>query len=171
MFQARKNIGPEIVFALLLSTTFLASPRSFAVEAKHTEEALTVAGQNDVSKMQQALFDRGYRGKVDGVMGLHTRQNIRAFQKAEKLAVTGRLDPQTAGKLGVNPESIRRSAGGAKRDIVEGKAGDEAAKGKPWAGTILAKTATRTSGTLPKVSSAADPEDNHQQQREDGPRE
>ena len=103
-------------------------------------------------------------------MGLRTRESIRALQKSEKLPATGRLDPQTAGKLGVNPESIRRNADGAKRRTVEGKAGNQVAKGKPWAGTILVKTARRTS-TLPKVSSAADPENNREKRREDGLRE
>jgi peptidoglycan hydrolase-like protein with peptidoglycan-binding domain len=103
-------------------------------------------------------------------MGLRTRESIRAFQKSEKLPATGRLDPQTAGKLGVNPESIRRNADGAKRRTVEGKAGNQVAEGKPWAGTILAKTARRTS-TLPKVSSAADPENNREKRRENGLRE
>ena len=171
MFLASKKMGTEIVFALLLSTTFAASLPSFAAEHGFSEEALAVVSQNDVRKMQQVLFDRGqYRGKVDGVMGLRTRESIRAFQRAEKLPATGHLDPQTAGKLGVNPEFIRKSAGGAKRDIVAGKdkSGNQAAKSKPWAGIILAKTARQTSRTVPKVPSGADPEDNSQKSHGDG---
>ena len=59
----------------------------------------------DVGEMQQTLQDEGhYRGKIDGVFGLRTRASIREFQKAENLPVTGQLDLQTAGKLGVRPE-------------------------------------------------------------------
>jgi len=55
--------------------------------------------------MQQILQDEGrYRGRVDGVVGLRTRASIRGFQKAENLPITGELDLQTAGKLGVRPE-------------------------------------------------------------------
>ena len=47
---------------------------------------------------------RHYSGQVDGVVGLRTRASIRGFQKTENLPVTGQLDAQTAGRLGVEPE-------------------------------------------------------------------
>ncbi|HWO34748.1 MAG TPA: peptidoglycan-binding domain-containing protein [Candidatus Acidoferrum sp.] len=68
-----------------------------------------VVQRNDVRKMQENLRGKGYyRGKVDGVFGLRTRASIRGFQEAENLTVTGQLDTQTAGKLGVSPERARR---------------------------------------------------------------
>ena len=76
----------------------------------------------DVNKIQETLRNRGhYRGKIDGVFGLRTRASIREFQKAENLPVTGHLDAQTAGKLGVTPEE-------------RGEAGYETPAGKPSAG-------------------------------------
>jgi peptidoglycan hydrolase-like protein with peptidoglycan-binding domain len=63
------------------------------------------APPNHVIEMQQALQGKGqYRGKVDGLLGLRTRASIRAYQKAENLPVTGRLDTPTAGRLGVAAE-------------------------------------------------------------------
>lgn len=78
--------------------------------------------------MQQTLGGKGhYRGKVDGVFGLRTQASIRGFQKAENQPVTGELDIQTAGKLGVRQE------GREKTDYVM-------TKGKPSAGIKWAKS-------------------------------
>jgi peptidoglycan hydrolase-like protein with peptidoglycan-binding domain len=55
-----------------------------------------------VKAVQQALKDKGHdAGPIDGVMGPHTMQALKEFQKAEGLKVTGRLDNQTREKLGV----------------------------------------------------------------------
>jgi peptidoglycan hydrolase-like protein with peptidoglycan-binding domain len=102
-----------IVFVLLYSAMFAASLPSCAAGPELSEEALAILRQNDVRNMQQALFDRGhYRGKVDGAMGLRTRESIRAFQKTENLPATGQLDPQTAHKLGITQDCVvaRRTA-------------------------------------------------------------
>jgi peptidoglycan hydrolase-like protein with peptidoglycan-binding domain len=91
--------------------------------------------------MQQALFDRGhYRGKVDGVMGLHTRESIRAFQETEHLPATGQFDSQTAHKLGITQDCVA-----AKRTL------HDVAKGKPWAGTRVVKGIKGPAKTLPKI--------------------
>jgi peptidoglycan hydrolase-like protein with peptidoglycan-binding domain len=85
--------------------------------------------------MQENLRGKGYfRGEVDGVFGLRTRAGIRGLQKAENLPVTGQLDTQTAGKLGVSPEG---------REEID----REAAKAKPSAGIERAKGAKRKSKT------------------------
>jgi peptidoglycan hydrolase-like protein with peptidoglycan-binding domain len=90
--------------------------------ANESKEVPVVAQPNDVKRIQEALQDNGqYGGKVDGVFGLRTRASIRGFQKAESLPVTGQLDAQTAGKLGVSPEGREET-------------GDETTKGKPSAG-------------------------------------
>jgi peptidoglycan hydrolase-like protein with peptidoglycan-binding domain len=108
-----------------------------------------VAQRNDVKKIQEALQGNGqYGGKVDGVFGLRTRASVRGFQKAENLPVTGQLDAQTAGKLGVSPEGREET-------------GDETTKGKPSAGIKWAKGSRRTSKTPRKaVRTVAAPEDN-----------
>ncbi|MEX0805411.1 MAG: peptidoglycan-binding domain-containing protein [Candidatus Binatia bacterium] len=71
----------------------------------------------DVKKAQEALKDKGHNpGSMDGVIGPQTRQAIRAFQNANGLKVTGRLDTETADKLGIE----KASASGASS---EGSAG------------------------------------------------
>ena len=162
MFLASKTVETGIVFALLISGMSVARVPSFAADSELSQEALRVVHQNDVKKMQLALQDRGqYSGQVDGVMGLRTRASIRAFQKTENLPITGRLDPQTARKLGLRAESIRSSSVGARQDVVGGpeRPGNQTTRGKPWAGTKLAKGMRRTGKPLPKIVPAgADPE-------------
>jgi peptidoglycan hydrolase-like protein with peptidoglycan-binding domain len=109
------------------------------------EEVPAVRNRNDVRKMQQTLQDKGhYRGEVDGVFGLRTQASIRGFQKAENLPVTGQIDAQTAGKLGVKPEDREET-------------GDEITKGKPPAGIKWAQGSGRTSKIRKAVKTAADP--------------
>ena len=51
---------------------------------------------------QQALKDKGHDpGKMDGKMGPRTRAMLADYQKAEGLKVTGQLDNDTRGKLGI----------------------------------------------------------------------
>jgi peptidoglycan hydrolase-like protein with peptidoglycan-binding domain len=136
MFLAGKAAGAGIVFLVLTTVTsgrpHLTPPPSGANLVK---EVSRVGQRNDVTKMQENLRGKGYyRGEVDGVFDLRTRASIRGFQKAENLPVTGQLDTQTAGKLGVSPEG--------RKEIYR-----EAAKGKPPAGIERAKGAKRKSKT------------------------
>jgi peptidoglycan hydrolase-like protein with peptidoglycan-binding domain len=141
MFVASKKLGAVIVFALTLSATLAASLPSCAAGPELSEEASAILRQDDVRNMQQALFDRGhYRGKVDGVMGLRTRESIRAFQKTENLPATGQIDSQTAQKLGIAQDCLA-----AKRTALD------VAKGKPWAGTRVVKRIKEPDKTLPKI--------------------
>jgi peptidoglycan hydrolase-like protein with peptidoglycan-binding domain len=92
--------------------------------------------KEDIQKVQQSLIDKGFHpGNVDGVLGPQTRAGIREYQQSEKLPVTGRLDAETAGKLGVGPESIEGSFKGAGREAAEGskEAAHEVTAGKPLA--------------------------------------
>lgn len=98
----------------------------------------SAAGLNrdDVKKVQQSLIDKGYQaGSVDGVLGPRTRAGLRQYQKSESLPVTGRLDNETAGKLGVGPESIGGNFKGAGSEVSEGsqEAGSEIKDGQPLA--------------------------------------
>ena len=55
-----------------------------------------------VREAQKILQQEGYyRGTVDGVIGSQTAAAIRRYQIAEKLRVTGQLNPQTARSLGL----------------------------------------------------------------------
>jgi peptidoglycan hydrolase-like protein with peptidoglycan-binding domain len=147
MFIVSKAAWAGIVFLLL--TSGISRPRRTPLGsgANVSKEVPAVGQRNDVKKIQEALQGNGqYGGKVDGVFGLRTRASIRAYQTAENLPVTGQLDAQTAGKLGVSPEG-RESTG------------DETTKSKPSAGIKWAKGSRRTSKTPRKaVKTVADPE-------------
>jgi peptidoglycan hydrolase-like protein with peptidoglycan-binding domain len=107
-----------------------------ATTANVSEEKPLVLQPNDVKKVQDNLRDKGYYGgQVDGILGPRTKAAIRQYQKTENLPVTGRLDAQTAGKLGVGPESVGGSFKGAGQEVGEGskEAGHEIKQGKPVA--------------------------------------
>jgi peptidoglycan endopeptidase LytF len=100
-----------------------------------------VLHHQDIKNVQQSLIDKGfYHGSADGVIGPRTRAGIREYQKSESLPVTGRLDAQTAGKLGVAPESVGGNFRDAGHDVGKGgldvghemKAGQPIAAGKEF---------------------------------------
>jgi len=65
----------------------------------------------DVKKTQEALKNKGHDpGSIDGVMGPQTHRALRAFQNASGLKETGRLDSETATKLGVEKGSSSRES-------------------------------------------------------------
>jgi len=107
MLLAGKVACTGIAFILLALGTSARRPTPLLPRAVLSKEAPWAMRRNDVIDLQQTLQDQGhYRGKVDGVFGLRTRASIRAYQKAENLSVTGQIDCQTAGKLGI-PEEVR----------------------------------------------------------------
>jgi hyperosmotically inducible periplasmic protein len=58
-----------------------------------------------VTATQQALKEKGFDpGPIDGVMGLRTVSALKDYQKSENLAMTGRMDRDTAAKLGAKAE-------------------------------------------------------------------
>jgi lipid-binding SYLF domain-containing protein len=62
--------------------------------------------RDDIKQAQKSLNDKGFDvGAADGSVGPRTRAGIRQFQESEKLPVTGRLDAETAGRLGVGPQA------------------------------------------------------------------
>ncbi len=59
---------------------------------------------------QEALRDFGYKpGPSDGVMGRGTASALRAFQRQERLRVTGRVNPETLTALGIEDRLSRRA--------------------------------------------------------------
>ena len=97
----------------------------------------SAASSEEIKSIQKSLNDKGYdAGPADGVLGTRTRAAIRQYQASEKLTVNGRLDKETAGKLGVGPESIEGSFKGAGQDVGQGgkELGHEMQQGKPIAG-------------------------------------
>jgi len=62
----------------------------------------TTGSQTHVAAAQQALKTNGYNpGPIDGYMGPQTTAAVREYQQREQLKVTGQLDPDTLGRLGV----------------------------------------------------------------------
>ena len=102
---------------------------------QHWSDVNGAKNSDAVRQMQQTLQNEGhYRGKIDGTLGLRTRASLRGFQRAESLPVTGQLDVQTAGKLGVTAE-------------VRTETSHETTKEKPSAGIKWAKDSRRPSKT------------------------
>ena len=58
--------------------------------------------RSDVRKIQEALRDKGNDpGVIDGIMGPKTREALKSFQTANSLPASGRIDAETAKRLGV----------------------------------------------------------------------
>jgi peptidoglycan hydrolase-like protein with peptidoglycan-binding domain len=122
----KKAFWTRMVFAVLMTVTLGLSlmPRAFAGDHHH------------IKKVQETLRDKGYDpGPIDGVMGAQTREAIRQYQTAENLPVTGHLDGETAGKLGVEQETVGGDFKTAGKDVGRGGegVGYEMKKGKPIA--------------------------------------
>lgn len=98
--------------------------------------AASATSREEAKTVQKSLSDKGfYSGPIDGLVGPQTRAGIRQYQESEGLPVTGRLDADTAGKLGVGPESIGGSFKGAGQEVGQGgqEVGHEMKQGKPLA--------------------------------------
>src|SRR5579883_1273786 len=124
MILTTKTVRPTFVFAFCVALTI----------AMLSSSANAASNRDDVKKAQQTLSDKGfYHGPVDGVSGPLTRKAIGDYQKSEHRPVTRRLDPETAGRLGVGHESAGGDFKGTGREVAEGSkdAGHDAKKGKP----------------------------------------
>jgi peptidoglycan hydrolase-like protein with peptidoglycan-binding domain len=122
----KKAVWTRVVFVLLMASMVGLSlmPRAFAGD------------HGDIKKVQETLRDKGFDpGPIDGHMGSQTREAIRQYQKSENLAVTGHLDGETAGKLGVEQESVGGDFKAAGKDVGRGGegVGHEMKQGKPIA--------------------------------------
>ena len=59
-------------------------------------------GSQEVMGMQQALKDKGFDpGPIDGTQGPRTTSALKEYQKSENVTITGKMDRDTAAKLGV----------------------------------------------------------------------
>jgi len=138
MLLASKIGWAGIALTLLTTGT---SPQAFSQSAAaadfHKVKVAAFVVKNEIRKMQEILRDKGhYRGKVDGVLGLRTRASLRAYQKTEKLPITGQVDTRTADGLGLRPESTWDNSKSAERDVPHGsnRASGEIKRDKPSAG-------------------------------------
>lgn len=126
MLLNSKTVWTRVVFTFLMA----------GILGLGLMQRASAVDRGDIKKVQETLRDKGYNpGPIDGVLGPQTRGAISQYQKSENLPVTGHLDAQTAGKLGVGPESIGGSFKGAGQEVGEGgeEAGHEMKQGKPVA--------------------------------------
>jgi Putative peptidoglycan binding domain len=91
-----------------MGTTSAPSRTSSAPSMGSTSKSDTMDGgagsSEQVKAVQKALQDKGMDpGPIDGIMGPKTMAALKAFQKDQKLAESGRLYDQTREKLGVSP--------------------------------------------------------------------
>ena len=131
-----KRLWTGVVFSFLVAGMLSLSLTSLGFAASPDEEKPAVSHRHDIKKVQESLRDKGYyHADVDGVLGPQTREAIRQYQQSENLPVTGRLDGETAGKLGVGPESVGGSFESAGHEVGKGgkELGHEMKKGKPIA--------------------------------------
>jgi peptidoglycan hydrolase-like protein with peptidoglycan-binding domain len=131
-----KTVWTRVVFTFLAAGMLGLSLTSLGFAANSEEEKPAVSHSQDITKVQESLRDKGYyHADVDGVLGPQTREAIRQYQKSENLPVTGRLDGETAGKLGVGPESEGGNFKGAGQEVGKGgkELGHEMKQGKPIA--------------------------------------
>jgi len=80
---------------------------------KSGKSGRAAAGGNaeQVKAVQQALKDKGHDpGEVDGKMGPKTQAALRDYQQKEGLKATGRVDGETASKLGVQAKADTSSS-------------------------------------------------------------
>ncbi len=168
MSTKQKAVWNRVIFTLLMTGMLglTLMPRASALD------------RGDIKKVQETLRDKGYyTAPVDGILGGQTREGIRQYQKSENLPVTGHLDAQTAGKLGVGPESIGGSFKGAGQQVGKGgeEAGHEMKQGKPIAaGKEMGKGLGRGGKKFGKgiekaVSPESDRGDREKKQKADNP--
>jgi peptidoglycan hydrolase-like protein with peptidoglycan-binding domain len=86
-------------FALTLVFPVWAADQTNSADMKQEKAQ---KNSDEIKKLQEALKAKGDDpGAIDGRMGRKTHAALRAFQKSNRLKVTGSLDTETADKLGV----------------------------------------------------------------------
>jgi peptidoglycan hydrolase-like protein with peptidoglycan-binding domain len=105
-----KKIVPTLLISLI-SGFFLISTWAIAAETGNQPEtrkapapmmkAAKPAPTQMMKTVQEALNKEGFKLKVDGLMGKHTRAALKNYQKKNALKVTGTPDEATLAKLGV----------------------------------------------------------------------
>ena len=60
---------------------------------------MAMVSKHEIKLVQNALNKDGYNLRVDGILGMHTSNAIKSFQKKNDLKVTGQPDSMTLAKL------------------------------------------------------------------------
>jgi peptidoglycan hydrolase-like protein with peptidoglycan-binding domain len=124
------KMGPQTQAALvnfqraerLPPTGKLDRPTIDALGLQKGDASASAGGANyspaTIRKAQETLNARGFRaGPANGNMNDTTSTALRAFQKSESIAVTGRLNPRTLSRLGIDDNTA--SAGSSQRGAAE----------------------------------------------------
>lgn len=108
----RVRIALAVTLSLLLLDAPLAVAAGAEVIAAAARPGTPQPAPRYVRDAQRALRDLGYEpGPVDGVVGPRTRAALMRYQRSERIAVTGWLDPETMVRLDIQkrvfPEHAR----------------------------------------------------------------
>jgi peptidoglycan hydrolase-like protein with peptidoglycan-binding domain len=96
-----------ICFALVASAPMVLAAQTAPAKKAATMQKTTakkmhkarVTPNAEVKAAQESLIKQGAKIEADGIMGKHTRNAIKAFQKKNMLKVNGKLDKETLAKL------------------------------------------------------------------------
>jgi murein L,D-transpeptidase YcbB/YkuD len=86
-------------------------PAPAGAGAKGASSEAAAPAPRFVREAQRALRDLGYQpGPADGVVGPRTKAALAAYQRSEKIAVTGRLDSETMVRLDIQKRLFQGQA-------------------------------------------------------------
>ena len=136
------------------------SEKSSSSDMSSSDKGMKGGGGNEnVKKAQEALKDKGQdAGPIDGVMGPKTRAAIKAYQSANKMKPTGRLDAETAKSLGVEAAAGSSSAGSSSMEKDSSKSSSKDSSksaSKGLSGTSDTPTADKGTSAATKGSSGS----------------
>jgi murein L,D-transpeptidase YcbB/YkuD len=98
----RSSLAGALIMVLALPAWAAEEKKGAPAKEEKAEKKASAKGSEEIMKVQEALKAKGQDpGPVDGSMGPKTRAAIKAFQEASGIKASGRLDKQTAEKLGV----------------------------------------------------------------------
>lgn len=125
--------GKIILISFLIFAFALLGGTSTYLMYNKSNEVVEVASSSTNKSVQQKLKDLGYyKGGVDGIYGLLTREAVTNFQRDYGLSVDGIIGPETLGALGIN-----NSASQSSSDLyLLAKCIHAEARGEPYVGQV-----------------------------------
>jgi len=98
----RSSVAGALIMILALPAWAAEEKKAAPAKEEKEEKKAPAKASEEIKKLQEALKAKGHDpSPIDGIMGAKTRAAIKEFQEASRLKGTGRLDNQTAEKLGV----------------------------------------------------------------------